>query len=95
MILDAKRKKKGGRHRQESRFLDFRNFIAGIRIGEIKFKGEMYTWENNREGKGFIQERLDKFFGSAYWIIQRDTTEKAYSKTGLKSFNVDFAYIAT
>lgn len=29
-------------------------------MGEIKYKGENYTWANNWEGEGFIQERLDR-----------------------------------
>lgn len=34
-----------------------------MRIGEVKFRGEIYTWENNRENE-VIQERLNRFFGS-------------------------------
>lgn len=44
-------------------------------IVDIKFKGEICTWANNREGEGFIQERLDKFFGSAEWMLSYNTTE--------------------
>lgn len=43
--------------------------------GDIKFKGEIYTWANNGEGEGFIQERLGRFFGSVEWMIQYDTAE--------------------
>lgn len=44
-------------------------------MGEIKFIGDTFTWANNREGEGFIQERLDRFFGSNEWMIQNDTAE--------------------
>lgn len=54
-------KKQGGRRRAENSFLDFRNFISEMQMGEIKFKGEPFTWANNLEGEGFIQERLDSF----------------------------------
>lgn len=46
--------KKRGRKKSESRFCDFRNFILEMGIVDIKFKGEICTWANNREGKGFI-----------------------------------------
>lgn len=67
--------KKGGRHRQESSFHDFRNFISEMQMGKIKLKGKTFTWANNTKGEGFIQERLDRFFGSAEWMIEKDTVE--------------------
>lgn len=56
-------KRKGGRRRQEVSFSDFRNFIADMRMGDIRPKGESFTWVNNKEGEGFIQERLADFSG--------------------------------
>lgn len=44
-------------------------------MGDIKFKGEIDTWANNGEGEGFIQERLNRFFGSVEWMIQYDTAK--------------------
>lgn len=44
-------------------------------MGDVKFSGEAYTWANNREGEGFIQERLDRFCGSPDWMLQRETAE--------------------
>lgn len=46
-----------------------------MEMGEIKLRGETFTWENNRENEGFIQERLDRFFGSIDWMFHFDTTE--------------------
>lgn len=40
--------KRGGRRRSESSFSDFRDFIAKIEMGDMKFKGETFTWANNR-----------------------------------------------
>lgn len=42
--------KKWGKARSESSFQDFRNFID-MNMGEIKFRGEPFTWANNRKGK--------------------------------------------
>lgn len=67
--------KKGERRREESSFLDFWTFITEMQMGEIKFRGEPFTWANNREVEGFIQERLDRFFGSSDWMIEKDTAE--------------------
>lgn len=67
--------KKGGRARSEHSFQNFRTFIDEMNMGEIKFKDDPFTWANNREGEGFIKERLDRCFGSAEWMITRDTAE--------------------
>lgn len=65
--------KRGGIRRTAGSFQDFRNFIAGMDMGDIRYTGDTYTWANNREGEGFIQERLDRFCGSADWMILNDT----------------------
>lgn len=46
-----------------------------MQMGKIKFKRESFTWANNRECEGFIHERLDFFFCSSEWIIEKDTAE--------------------
>lgn len=44
-------------------------------MGEIKYRGDTYTWANNKEREGFIQEILDRFFDSSEWMIQNDIVE--------------------
>lgn len=66
--------KQGGRRRQENSFTKFRDFIADMDMRIIRYKGEPFTWANNKEGEGFIQERLDRFFGSANWMLQWNTS---------------------
>lgn len=46
-----------------------------MEMGELKFRGEPYTWANNRESECFIQKRLDGFFGSQEWMLHWNTTE--------------------
>lgn len=70
--IKAHEEKNGGRKILESSFVDFRNFIADMNMGEIKSRGGSYNWTNNREGEGVIQEKLDRFFGSADWLLQLD-----------------------
>lgn len=69
------RRRGGENRRTESSFQDFRNFIDDMGMGDMKYKGDTYTWANNREGKVFIQERLDRFCGSTAWMLLNDTTE--------------------
>lgn len=77
MILGIMIRKQGegGKIRHESSFISFRKFIAEMEMGEIKFRGEIFTQENNRENEGFIQERLDRLFGSIDWMFHFDTAE--------------------
>lgn len=44
-------------------------------MGKIKFREESFTWTNNRNGEGFIQERLDRVFGSVDWTLKYDKAE--------------------
>lgn len=46
--IKSQEEKKGGRMRSESSFTDFRDFIADMEMGDIKFRGDAYTWANNR-----------------------------------------------
>lgn len=41
-------------------------------MGEIPFRGKRWTWANNRKEEGFIEERLDRFFGSSEWMVDFD-----------------------
>lgn len=68
--IKAQDEKEGGRKRPESSFVDFRRFIAEMEMCDIKFRGNAFTWENNRDHEGYIKERLDHFFGSVAWMEQ-------------------------
>lgn len=67
--------KKGEKRRQAGIFSDFKSFIADMEMGDIKFKEEAFTWANNRENESYIQERLDRFFRSAEWMVHFDKAE--------------------
>lgn len=67
--------KREGRRRQESNFSNFRNFILDMEMGDIRFMGETFTWVNNKKGEGYNHEMLDKYFGSAEWMLQFDKAE--------------------
>lgn len=44
--------------------------MSDMEMRDIKYKGDTFTWGNNTEWEGFIQERLDRFLGAANWMIQ-------------------------
>lgn len=64
--------KQGGNRRVDSSINLFRTFITEIKMGEVTFRGKRWTWANNRQGEGFIEKRLDMFFGSAEWLSDFD-----------------------
>lgn len=43
MGIKAREEKKRGRRRLKRSFAGFRNFIAEIKMGDIKFRGESWT----------------------------------------------------
>lgn len=67
--------KQGGIKRLENSFVPFRTFVRDMCMRELCFKGRRWTWANNRQGEGFIEERLDMFFTSAEWFLEFDQTE--------------------
>lgn len=36
---------------------------------EIQYQGSQWTWANNWTDEGFIEARLDRFFGSSQWLM--------------------------
>lgn len=42
---------RGERKRHDNSFVDFKNFISNMKIGKVKFRGEVYTWANNGGGE--------------------------------------------
>lgn len=37
---------------------------------EVSSVGNIYTWANNREGEGFVEEKLDRFFRACSWLTK-------------------------
>lgn len=42
----------------------FKDFISDKNVVEVKYLENKWTLANNREGEGFVEERLDRFFDS-------------------------------
>lgn len=55
--------KKGGRRRPDSSFRSFRNFITTMEMEKIKAEGNEFTWANNQDGEGFVEENWTEFLG--------------------------------
>ncbi|GER44450.1 hypothetical protein STAS_21352 [Striga asiatica] len=59
---------KRGRSRSQRSCEKFNNFIGRIGMMEIKIEGYPFTWCNNRRDEGFVEEKLDRVFGSYSWL---------------------------
>ncbi|CAI9098987.1 OLC1v1035730C1 [Oldenlandia corymbosa var. corymbosa] len=46
------------------------DFIFRMGMDELQFEGREWTWAKNRRGEGYIEERLDRVFGSAGWLLE-------------------------
>lgn len=57
--------KQGGRRRTEASCQGFKDFIDLMNMEELAFKGKPWTWANNWQDEGYIETRLDRFFGSS------------------------------
>lgn len=64
--------KQGGRRRSELRCKGFNDFIAGMEMEEIGYHGRHWTWANNWEDEGYIEARLDRFFGASFWFMKNN-----------------------
>ncbi|CAA0810091.1 Unknown protein, partial [Striga hermonthica] len=62
--------KRGGRTISNSSFNAFNSFISSIGMVEINMTGYQYTWGNNRMQEGFVEEKLDRGFGSLLWTTK-------------------------
>ncbi|KAL2905741.1 Exocyst complex component SEC8 [Bienertia sinuspersici] len=45
----------------------FKNWTIKHDLSEITFKGDPFTWTNNREGENLVLERLDRAYGNNDW----------------------------
>ncbi|KAH7864775.1 hypothetical protein Vadar_033674 [Vaccinium darrowii] len=52
--------KRGGVFPVQSNLRGFQDFINECHLLDLGFSDYPFTWRNNREGEGFIQERLDR-----------------------------------
>ncbi|GER37227.1 retrotransposon protein, partial [Striga asiatica] len=82
--------KRGGRQRSASSFNEFNAFIAHMGMQELHQCGSFFTWGNNRDGEGYIEERLDKIFVSLGWMQQLPGTRASNlngADTNISDFN--------
>ncbi|KAB1998912.1 hypothetical protein ES319_D12G123400v1, partial [Gossypium barbadense] len=57
-------KKEGGRRKPKTLMDEFANFLDEQNLSDVKTCNGWYTWTNNRDGKGLVKERLDRFIVS-------------------------------
>ncbi|KAH7862199.1 hypothetical protein Vadar_001358 [Vaccinium darrowii] len=59
--------KRGGLTPLHSTVRGFKDFIDQCQLLDLGFTGYPFTWRNNRDGEGQIQERLDRALASPFW----------------------------
>ncbi|CAA0815770.1 Unknown protein, partial [Striga hermonthica] len=64
----AKEGKKRGRPRKDRSFDGFNKFISNMEMEEIGMEGHQFTWGNNRDTEGYVEEKLDRAFASFEWL---------------------------
>lgn len=52
----------------------FREATEESGLNDLGYIGNKYTWSNNREGKNFNKERLDRGFGNSAWHDMQSAT---------------------
>ncbi|KAH9747206.1 reverse transcriptase domain-containing protein [Citrus sinensis] len=57
----------GGNDRSLSMVAEFRDAVRECKLVDIECRGYPFTWSNRRFGPHFVEEKLDRFFGSKEW----------------------------
>ena len=56
--------KQGGLIRPLRPMQEFREALLQCGLVDLGFQGNIFTWSNGQEGEGFVQERLDRAYGT-------------------------------
>ncbi|XP_042964610.1 uncharacterized protein LOC122298825 [Carya illinoinensis] len=63
----CQKEKVGAVPRPYKQMEDFREAIEFCLLDSIPTKGNRFTWSNNRSGRGFIKEKLDRALANVEW----------------------------
>ncbi|KAH9658604.1 hypothetical protein KPL70_023557 [Citrus sinensis] len=59
--------KRGGNDRNVNFINDFREVLRDCGLKDVGYRGYAFIWNNGRYGKGFVEERLDRFVCTKAW----------------------------
>ncbi|XP_026428415.1 uncharacterized protein LOC113324312 [Papaver somniferum] len=62
------REKSGGNPHSQNMLNNANDFVNALRVHDISFFGNLFTWTNRRHDAELIQERLDRFLGDETWF---------------------------
>ncbi|XP_042983266.1 uncharacterized protein LOC122312668 [Carya illinoinensis] len=60
--------KVGGQGRPYKQIEKFRQALEQCGIRDLTYSGQRYTWSNNRRGRGFTKERIDRAMANREWL---------------------------
>ena len=60
-------KKHGKRLRPWWRMCEFRELVNRCQFVDLGYKGYKFTWNNNRDARAFVEERLDRALATSSW----------------------------
>lgn len=66
--ITHQREKYGASYRPFKQMATFRSALNDSDLIDLGFIGDIFTWSNNREGREFTKERLDRACGNTTWI---------------------------
>ena len=66
--ITHQREKVGAANRPYRQMVQFRNALSFCNLYDLGFTGDRFTWSNNRGGRQFTKERLDRACGNTTWL---------------------------
>ena len=50
------------------KFEELNNLLADYELSEIQFKGPLFTWDNSRDGRRNVKQRIDRALVNTAWL---------------------------
>lgn len=61
--------------KKKTRYIDaFNSVIHDLRLEDLRYKGQPFTWSNNRKARERVRERLDRALTNAAWMTEYPST---------------------
>lgn len=72
--INSHHEKVGSRQKTQSYIDEFNSVIHNLRLGYLGYKGQPFTWSNNRREWERVRDRLDCALTNATWMTEYPNT---------------------